>query len=241
MKIALVCIAKNEDNYIDEWINYHLKLGFTHIFVYANDWKYSSERNEVTVIDFPGINKQREAYADFLSKYREYYDWAAFFDVDEFLVLKKHESISEMLNEYRFYNSLAINWVMFGDNGHESVKDGNYSLLKRFTRRQKGVNEHIKSILNLKNNTSPMDIHNPVSVVNVDLNGNKVDGPFNYNGDDSIAQLNHYYSKTIEEFKEKVDRGRADAFIKNEYHFRDIHNHNEIEDILARDFLYELQ
>ena len=28
MKVALVCIAKNEDNYIQEWINYNLKLGF---------------------------------------------------------------------------------------------------------------------------------------------------------------------------------------------------------------------
>lgn len=34
MKTALVCIAKNEDNYIDEWIEYHLMLGFDRIFVY---------------------------------------------------------------------------------------------------------------------------------------------------------------------------------------------------------------
>lgn len=34
MKSAIVCIAKNEDHYIDEWIKYHLKLGFAKIFVY---------------------------------------------------------------------------------------------------------------------------------------------------------------------------------------------------------------
>ena len=39
MKIALVCIAKNEDNYIHEWINYHLKLEFDSIFIYENDWE----------------------------------------------------------------------------------------------------------------------------------------------------------------------------------------------------------
>ena len=34
MKIALVCLAKNEDFYIDEWIKYHTKLGFDHIYIY---------------------------------------------------------------------------------------------------------------------------------------------------------------------------------------------------------------
>lgn len=34
MKTAIVCIAKNEDNYIDEWLKYHAKLGFDYAYVY---------------------------------------------------------------------------------------------------------------------------------------------------------------------------------------------------------------
>ncbi len=34
MDISLVCIAKDEDHYIDEWLDYHLKLGFTRVVVY---------------------------------------------------------------------------------------------------------------------------------------------------------------------------------------------------------------
>lgn len=34
MKTAIVCIAKNEDNYINEWIKYHTKLGFDYVCVY---------------------------------------------------------------------------------------------------------------------------------------------------------------------------------------------------------------
>jgi hypothetical protein len=86
-----------------------------------------------------------------------------------------------------------------------------------------------------------MDVHNPYDVAATDTNGNKVTGPFNPKGDDSIAQLNHYYSRTIEEFKDKCDRGRADAHIKNGYESREVHNHNDIEDTLARDFLYNPQ
>lgn len=34
MNAALVTIAKDEDNYINEWIRYNLKLGFSQIFIY---------------------------------------------------------------------------------------------------------------------------------------------------------------------------------------------------------------
>ena len=34
MKVGIAAIAKNEDNYIDEWIKYHLKLGIDQIMVF---------------------------------------------------------------------------------------------------------------------------------------------------------------------------------------------------------------
>jgi len=37
-KIALVTMAKDEDFYLQEWIDYHLKLGFDDIFIYQNNW-----------------------------------------------------------------------------------------------------------------------------------------------------------------------------------------------------------
>lgn len=45
MKTAIVCIAKNEDNYIDEWIKYHTKLGFDYVYVYQNDWRYAGDKS----------------------------------------------------------------------------------------------------------------------------------------------------------------------------------------------------
>ena len=37
---AIICVAKDEDHYIDEWIEYHLKLGFDAIYIIQNQWKY---------------------------------------------------------------------------------------------------------------------------------------------------------------------------------------------------------
>ena len=238
MKVALVCVAKNEDNYIQEWINYYLKLGFDDIFIYENDWRCSIEQNNVHKIPFDGYNMQETSYNNFIQTYHNEYDWAAFFDVDEFLVLKKHADIKEFVSDYSKYNSIGINWVLFGDN--ELSFDGNYSVLSRFTKRQFAVNEHVKSIVKM-NPMIEYQIHQPKNCEVVDPNFNIFTGPFNQMGHDNIAQINHYFCKTWDEWQNKKNRGRADVPFGNDAHFRPDshfhqHNFNEIEDTSALDF-----
>jgi hypothetical protein len=237
MKVALVCIAKNEDNYIQEWINYNLKLGFDKIFIYQNDWRTNIEHPNVIKFENDGINKQRECYHHFIQTYNNEYDWAAFFDVDEFLVLKNHKNIKDFINDYKEFPGIGVNWVLFGNNGLTKV-DVEYSLVKRFTKRQWSINQHVKSIVKLTPRLI-MDIHNPNTFV-VDTNKNKFSGPFNPNGWDNIAQINHYFCKTQEEFQEKCDRGRADSpvYRRTMSEFEE-HNFNDIEDLTAYNFFYK--
>jgi hypothetical protein len=54
MKISLVCIAKDEDNYIKEWIDYHKKLGFDDIFIYENNWDSNVNEENVHTIKMDG-------------------------------------------------------------------------------------------------------------------------------------------------------------------------------------------
>jgi hypothetical protein len=239
MKVALVCIAKNEDPYIDEWVSYHLKLGFDKIFVYENNWRFSGDNHNDSVIKIPfdGECKQMESYHNFIRTFGQEYDWAAFFDVDEFLVLKKHKNIQEFIGEYNEYDCVSINWVLFGDNGLDSVQNDDYSVLNRFTKRQIGVDQHVKTILNLRSHNPIFHTpHSPSNLTWVDTNHQKGGGPLNSNGDDSIAQINHYFCKTKEEFISKISRGRSDIGT-----FRTIddfipHNHNSIEDLTAFKF-----
>ena len=237
MKTALVCIAKNEDHYINEWVNYHLKIGFDNIFIYQNDWECGIDNPKVTKIIFNGDSKQIPSYNDFIQRYKSDYDWVAFFDVDEFLVLKKHNNINEFLIGYNQYPGVGVNWVMFGNNNLESVTD-DYSLVKRFTKRQIGVDPHIKTILNLRHSRNvSMSVHNPNKPI-VDSHLNEIDGPFNSKGNDEIIQLNHYFCKTKEEFKLKCERGRSDL----KTHMRTMEeyepsNKNECDDLTALNFL----
>lgn len=237
MKIALVCIAKNEDNYIDEWCNYHLKLGFDKIFIYQNNWRTDLNNPNIIKYEMDGISMQRNAYSHFVKNHRDQFTWSAFFDVDEFLVLKKHKNVKDFVLEYADYNAIGINWVLFGNNNHKTIKNNEYSLIKRFTKRQHSVNNHVKCIVKLTNNLI-MDIHNP-NTYWADTHKNINHGSFTKNGFDDIAQLNHYFCKTEEEFIEKCNRGRADSPIykrtMNEY---EGHNFNEIEDLTAFNFMY---
>lgn len=238
MKVALVCIAKNEDNYIKEWVDYHIKLGFDNVFIYENDWRCDYTHPQLVKIPFDGLSQQMVAYNNWLKHRKNGFDWVAFFDVDEFLVLKKHKTIQEFVSDYNSKNGIGINWYFFGNNGHEKVED-DYSQIKRFTKRGSVMNHHIKTILNC-NVKCNMKVHNPDSVQIVSPEGNQIYGPFNYKFSDEIAQLNHYFCKTPEEFKKKCDRGRADKFeYKNTFEVNyQPQNLNEVEDTHALDFMY---
>jgi hypothetical protein len=235
MKVALVCIAKNEENYIQEWVDYNKKLGFDNIIIYQNDWRCEIDDPTVIKLEFDGLNKQVLSYNHFIKTNLNNYDWAAFFDVDEFLVLKKHNNIKDFIQEYSEFEAIGINWYLFGDNGIEDV-DIEYSVLKRFTKRQSSINPHIKSIIKLTPNVI-MGVHNPNCLwVNTDKKTNG--GSFNQPGNDDIAVIHHYFGKTKQEFLLKRERGRADTIIKRNVEDFDAHNFNEVEDLTAYNFMY---
>jgi hypothetical protein len=51
MKTAVVAIAgEAEKYYIDEWINYHLKIGFNKIYLYINNWEFTTNNSNVHCI-----------------------------------------------------------------------------------------------------------------------------------------------------------------------------------------------
>jgi glycosyltransferase involved in cell wall biosynthesis len=237
-KIALVCIAKDEDHYIDEWIKYNKKLGFDRIFIYENDWKSGINLPYVTKIDWPGECVQLSAYNDFIDKYKKEYDYVAFFDCDEFLVLKKHKNVHDFVKEYGGKN-IAINWQLYGSDG-KFERDGSRSLLKSFTKRQFDVDRHVKTIMYLKKDSRMMIVHHPDTQV-FDTNGKSFIESYNKNGPTDVAVINHYRDKTLEDYRLRVKRGYADAKreddIENWFLRKD--SDNDVDDFAACDFMYK--
>lgn len=229
---AVVCaIALNEELYIDEWINYNLALGFSHIYIYDNsdtNTLKDKKSDKVSIIHFPGKTKQLEAYDIFTISYRKKHKWCAFIDCDEFIVLKKDISIVDFLNKYDKYSSIGLNWLMFGTANKTSYSSE--PVTYRFQYCSNKVNIHIKCISKLESINKHITPHyaqlkDGHKVFGV--NGNLIQDSFNYLGDTSIACIHHYYTKSEEEFVKKIKRGRADIIEEPRFsELNDIHSQN---------------
>ncbi len=245
-RTCIVCIAKNEDRTIQEWLSYNMKLGFDKIFLYQNDWNCNIEMDGLKKLRLDGPSKQMTAYNNWLSsKYRNRFGWAAFIDCDEFIVLHKHKTISDFLSEFDVNETVGIspNWFLFGSGGQEFPTSNPESLIKRFTFRNKNANKHVKTILNLKIESKMSYPHSP-NKPTIDTNHKQISGPFNPNGPTNVIQINHYYHKSKQEWIEKISRGRADSDLLShqrtmEMWEQSIHNNHDVEDLTALNFLYE--
>ena len=238
--LAIVTILKNEAPYLREWLDYHLLAGVDHFYLYDNDSTDDYQEvlapyvgaNLVTLINFPGQIMQMPAYNNALEKYRFECRYMAFIDLDEFIYPKSNRSIVEIVDEILARDAqaagLAINWQIFGSNGHETA-DYNRGVLERFTRRApvdwtpdgKG-NAHVKHISN------PRKIHyiyNPHcasyfdSLYPVNENGKiiraSIPNAFNKPVTADKIVVNHYFCKSREEFINKTQRGRCDQAVNN--------------------------
>jgi hypothetical protein len=220
MKIACVCIAKNEDNYIQEWAEYNIKLGFDQIVLYQNNWRTKFCHPKLTKIEFDESRGDRQifCYNKFIQDFKSNFNFAAFFDIDEFLVLKKHKNIKSFMENYEDQASVCFNWFYFGDNGFKKVENNDYRVLKRFTKRGTSPDIIGKSIVKIDATPAPlMAVHKPYCSC-LEINTD-------------IAQLNHYYCKTREEFEIKKNNRVDDHELSD--HCFNLGNNNEIEDKLA--------
>ena len=98
IKIALCTMGKNENLYVNEFIEYYIKLGIDHIFIYDDNEhdkeKIKSVINEkyqfnVTIYEtkISNLNNQSETFTECYMKNNNKFDWFLMFDMDEFLYI----------------------------------------------------------------------------------------------------------------------------------------------------------
>ena len=256
---VIVCIAKKEQDYIEEFVKYHLALGFKYIYLYDNEDTPTYEillekyKNNIKVIHLPfnnyhpHIGVQYIALDDFITKYLFTTDitHVAHIDVDEFIVLKKHKSICDFIDEYIVGDcqGIGMNWRHFGSSGR--TEQTNESVTLRFTMCAKNGNCHIKTLFKKDNFLRFYTCHD-IQLSNgyiKSTTGSIINGPFNNDINFDIIQLNHYKCKTLPEYRYTQTRGRADVSdavpenIDENFKAYDI---NEFEDLSASIFFSAL-
>jgi hypothetical protein len=255
---VIVCIAKLESAYIEEFVKYHLALGFHKIYIYDNEnvptYKtlLKNYSKNIIVTHYPHNNyKKGVQYMvldHFISNFmrKDGITHVAHIDIDEYIVLKKHKNITDFINEYIIGDcaGIGMNWRFFGSSNLKEKSDIPNTI--RFTKCQEKGNPHVKTLFKVdlfKNYNSCHDIDTSNGYHVKSTNGSIIKGPFNHDIDFSIIQLNHYKCKTLPEFRYIRTRQRADIAgninedVDSAYKSYDI---NEIEDLTAHNFYLSL-
>lgn len=228
--IVFTC-AKNEDDYLVEWVEHYLSIGFDKIIIADNNDDNTIAPNllskyikngHVEIFDCHGLTEfQLYIYNMFLAEGN--YKWCAYFDCDEFLELNIHNDIKEFLDGIN-ENCVLINWLMFGSNG--KIKKENKPIQERFSLPVFPIpfmkeNMYVKPIIRGGiEGYRLIDTHTPLND-----NGEKynlggclsVDYPSHvyYPVRYRYAYIKHYYTKSFEEWMNgKTKRGWPDEMPK---------------------------
>ena len=253
--LAVCAIFRNESAYLEEWLTYHSLIGVDHFYLYDNNSTDASaticrnwdRTSSVTLIDWPHAGGQIGAYRHALETFRSQADWCAFIDIDEFLVMQQDVSLPAFLGSLPpLVTGLFVHWFFFGSNGHHARTDG--LVAERFTRRgHAGFYTHHcgKSIVRLSETGGSAGIHIvPTAGFMLDDAGNFIDqnsaGHTHFISHNTVA-LNHYFTKSKEEWTQRRSLGKADKieheadFRRTEQEFYD-HDVNDVVDLRHHSF-----
>jgi hypothetical protein len=232
--LAICAIVKNEHDYLLEWIAYHRVVGVDRFLIYNNSSDDDDGTTEllkklhrigaVELVPWPDrpnwclpigvqVRPQVPAYYDGLERLRNEAQWVAFIDVDEFIVPMRENDLPSTLKLYERFGGVGPNWRMFGSCGAEKKED--VPVCKRFTMasfRQTADNHHVKTIAKPQL-IRQLGTHRPFleGGIFVDEHGREITdirGIHRYVSYD-IIRINHYFTKSREEWLQKIGRGRA--------------------------------
>ncbi len=223
MNLSICIMCKDEPEYLLDNIEYHSLIGVDHFIVYDNKSKIPlkevlSDKTNVTVNfwDDTDNGSHVRCFNHCIRNYKDDFEWIAFIDVDEFIVMKDGNiDLKKFLEPYKDYGGLGINWLMFGSCGHKNKKADviNNYLYPAFN---DTADSCIKTIVNTKFvSTNPPPTNNNHYFLYeegkfcVNENFEKIDRYKNFPITRDRIQLNHYYTKSLEDWKEKMSRGQS--------------------------------
>ncbi|MCL2061024.1 MAG: glycosyltransferase family 2 protein [Firmicutes bacterium] len=230
---SLCLIIRDENEYLEEWLKWHIKQGIQHFYIYDHSSKQpvsdfiaahaKDYKSKVTVINWRGSypNPQIDAYNNCLAKYGKESRWIGFIDVDEQVRMNTGQSVPEFLKYYESYAGVFVVWNMYGANGH--VEKTAQPLRERFntlslSKACDGMGKVFVQPLLMKN----MIIHNghPIEgFIVVDEKKEYVDEGHLWKGNSTTRMIcvDHYFTKSYQEWLEKLRRGRCNPYYARNY------------------------
>ena len=232
-KVGIAAIFKNEAPYLREWLDFHRAAGVDRFYLYDNGSTDESAAIAASVPDTSVIpwatfagqdNVQRMAYAHAARNCRHDLGWLLFIDIDEFVFPSTASDLSEALLEFDRYAQVLIPRYEFGTNGHQQRPAG--PTFVNFTRRAARADR--KAAVR------------PHALRLVGTHRSRVRGDTKWLAPEATSPLriNHYFTRSDDEFSAKLRRGwphrASDNLIAK---WRVAQEANEIEDRAILDWL----
>lgn len=227
-------IIRDENEYLEEWLRWHIGQGVEHFYIYDHGSKQpvreflqtldKSIADRVTVTEWKGrhADAQPDAYNDCLRRFREESRWIAFVDADEQIHVKTGQTLPEFLKGYEQYAGVMAVWVTYDANGMLRKTSG--TLRERFTRvyAPDEFSRTAGKLIAQAMFTDKMYVHNGRAAkgfIIADERGNAVRDyalmPENATTD--LICVDHYYTKSYEEWLNKLRRGSGHARYSRAY------------------------
>jgi hypothetical protein len=231
-------VYRDEGPYLREWVAFHRVVGVERFFLYNNRSSEDGHREAlapyieegvVTLHEWPaclpprvvtGEATQTAVFQHCIQNHAAETRWMAFIDLDEFLFSPLGRPLPDMLREYERWPGVGVNWAVFGTSGHATKPPG--LVTESYVRRTERPdhNRLMKCIVDPRRVRNFclahfFMFHGEPRVV-VDENQHPVEGrpgsPFSKTDEVSFERLrvNHYVTKSKEEFRRKWERVRVD-------------------------------
>lgn len=157
MRTCIITIVKDEQPYLRQWIKYHTGLGIDTLFIFE-DIDSSSHANICK--EFPNVkldsvlsvfynDADRESARRWKSEGRGLqhmyqglaygrirktgdYDWIFIIDADEYITIEGNRTLHEVLDLYKDYEAVVMQWRNYSADGHYRKPGGEYDLTKTY-------------------------------------------------------------------------------------------------------------
>jgi hypothetical protein len=224
-KIGVCAIFKDEAPYLLEWIAFHRMVGVDLLVLYDNGStdggpeliRRSNFARNVRLIEWSDRPGQVSAYRHFHANYAREFTWVAFIDLDEFIMPVAGSSIRDILirKAYEPFADILLNWLIFGPSDHDRRPGG--LVIEDFTWRipdHAEANRHVKSLVRTEDlvgiGSTPhiFDCARPTCNALGETVMSYAMQPIACH---EVIVINHYFTKSVEEWEFKRRRGRGDS------------------------------
>ena len=218
MKTAICTIIKDEHIFLEEWIEWHLGLGFDAIHLFEDKGSKSHEEicekysnvhlkryeNDSFLQELLNCGsfrgKQDTLYNWFGNSYCYVYDWIAYIDIDEFITFSCNYDLKKLCEEFSDYSAVRLNWRMMGASGH--ISRPKCGVLEAYTIEEKPTKENsyymYKSFCNMNKWRGIYNVHNSPGYVNTSHSEDTSEWCYDK------AWINHYFTKSWEDWCDRI-------------------------------------